>query len=137
MAQAITSLVKYKDVEKLNVRAGVFESFFPLRAVGLGNESGHKLVHNGGLHACTWESMRTVTAFPGKRGAVRVLRGRTPRTVHRSTVPCHSLPKCRPCVMLSTRPTVGEKNFSWQVDLFLLDGWARDIAGPGQEYGSL
>ena len=81
MAQAITSLVKYKDVEKLNVQTGVFERFFPLRAVGLGYERGHKLVHNGGLEALTWESVRTVTVFPGRRGAVRVLRGRTPRTV--------------------------------------------------------
>ena len=77
MAQAITSLVKYKDVKKLNVRTGVFERFFPLRAVGLGNESGHKLVHNGGLVALTWEAVRTVTVFPEKHGAVRVLRNRT------------------------------------------------------------
>lgn len=74
MAQAITSLVKYKNVEKLNVRTGVFERFFPLRAVGPGNESGHKLVHNGGLDALSWEAVRTVTVFPGRRGAVRVLR---------------------------------------------------------------
>ena len=73
MAQAITSLVKYKDVQKLNVRTGVFEKFFPLRAVGLGNESGQKLVHNGGLGALSWEAVRTVTVFPGKHGAVQVL----------------------------------------------------------------
>ena len=74
MAQALTALVKYKDVEKLNVKTRKFERFFPLRAVGLGNERGQKLVSHGGLAALSWESVRTVTVFPGKKGAVRVLR---------------------------------------------------------------
>lgn len=86
MAQAITSLVKYKDVEKLNVRTGVFERFFPLRAVGVGNESGQKLVHKGGLDALSWDGCENCNSVSRQAGrcastAKRPLAGRRQSTL--------------------------------------------------------
>ena len=65
MAPVVT---KYSDVEKLDRRSGQYEKFFPLRIVGLAYELGHKLAHEKGLWAVTWEDLRYVNVS----GTVRV-----------------------------------------------------------------
>lgn len=53
--------VSYKDLQKQNKTTGKFEGFFPLRAVGLGYEKGHKLAHSRGFLGLRSEDLRTVS----------------------------------------------------------------------------
>ena len=56
----VQAMTAYSKLSKLNHKTLQQEVFFPLRVVGLANELGHKLVHEGGLLELTAEHLRNV-----------------------------------------------------------------------------